>query len=246
MPTEGELTYYEDLGEAGRLHSINKPFSDRDCGTLLMQVGAILSLMPPPPARVLECGCGPGWLCQLLQKRGYDTTGIDVAPDAIRLAEESPLFPQLAPPTFRVADVEDLPFENEFDVVLFFDALHHAVDEQGAIDSAYRALKPGGVCITSETGPGHARKSREVVERFGVTEKDMPPTLIRRLGGKAGFRRVAFYPRADEIGKYLYGKPEAGQRRLTRLKQTWPFNYLVALAMILFLKRSYGITVLHK
>jgi SAM-dependent methyltransferase len=246
MPREGELTYYEAIGEAGRRHAINKPFSDSERGTLLMQVGAIVSLVPPPPARILECGCGAGWFCHLLQKCGYDVTGIDVSPDAIRLAAENPLFPGIEPPTFLVADAEALPFEAEFDIVLFFESLHHSVDEQAAIACAYRALKPGGRCIASETGPGHARKSREVVRQFGVTDKDMPPRLIRRLGRRAGFRRTVIYPRADEIGRYLFGGATGGQRAPRGWKHRWPFNFLTAVAMILFLKRRYGIAVLHK
>jgi SAM-dependent methyltransferase len=246
MPRDGELTYYHDIGAEGRAFALNKPFSEPDCGTTLMQVGAILSLLPPPPSRILECGCGPGWLCHILQKRGYQVTGIDVASDAIRMAEEKPMFADLAPPTFQVADAENLPYEDEFGAVIFFGALHHSVDEQAAVNSAYRALKPGGVCIASETGPGHARKSREVVERFGVTEKDMPPSLIRRLGLRAGFRRIEIHPRADEIGKYLYTKPASDQRGLARLKHIWPFNYLVAVALMLFMKRGYGLTVMYK
>ncbi len=246
MPREGELTYYEAIGEAGRRHALNKPFSDSQRGALLMQVGALVSLLPPPPARILECGCGAGWLCHLLQKCGYDVTGTDVAPDAIRLAVENPLFPGIEPPTFLVADSEALPFEAEFDVVLFYESLHHSVDEQAAIACAYRALKPGGRCIASETGPGHARKSREVVRQFDVTDKDMPPRLIRRLGRRAGFQRTAIYPRADEVGRYLYQRPAGGQGAPRGWKQRWPFNYLAAVAMILFLKRRYGIAVLYK
>jgi SAM-dependent methyltransferase len=213
---------------------------------MLMQVGAIAALLPPPPGRILECGCGPGWLCHLLQKRGYDVTGVDVSPHAIQLADEHPLFTNIDPPTFQVAEVESLPFVEEFDAVLFFDALHHAEDEQAAVRSAYRALKAGGVCIASETGPRHAEKSRAVAERFDVTEKDMTPALIRRLGRRAGFSRVRFYPRADEMGKYLYPAPDERKGWRRWLIRARPFNYLVVLAMMLFLKRSYGITVMYK
>jgi SAM-dependent methyltransferase len=246
MAREGELTYYEHIGEHGRRSAVNKPFAYPDCGTMLMQVGAITSLLPPSPGRILECGCGPGWLCYLLQKRGYDVTGVDVSPHAIRLAEEHPLFADLEPPTFRVAEAEALPFFEEFDAVLFFDALHHAEDEQAAVRCAYRALKAGGVCIASETGPRHAEKSRAVAERYGVTEKDMTPAVIRRLGRRAGFRRVRFYPRADEIGKYLYPRPDERHGWRSWLTRARPFNYLVVLAMMLFLKRNYGITVMCK
>ena len=52
MPRTGELTYYEKIGEAGRNHALSKPFSDEECGLNLMRVGALFSLLPPPPARI--------------------------------------------------------------------------------------------------------------------------------------------------------------------------------------------------
>src|SRR5437763_1282830 len=112
MPRTGELTYYERLGEGGQQFALAKPFSDADCGLYLMRVGALFSLLPPPPARVLECGCGTGWLAHLLARRGYEVVATDVAPDAIRLARENPVFRQGAPPEFLVADTEKLEFES--------------------------------------------------------------------------------------------------------------------------------------
>jgi len=247
MPLEGELTYYQAIGEAGRQHALNKPFSDEAVGELLMQVGAIIQLLPAPPASVLECGCGTGWLSQLLQKSGYQVVGIDVSPTAIHLAKSFPLFREIEPPQFLVADAESLTFDTQFDVVLFFDALHHSANEQAVINSAYRALKRGGICIASETPSGHAENSREVVERYGVTEKDMPPSRITRLGKVAGFRKIKVYPRADEIGKRLFCRDQQKRRWPTRmLTRIWPFNYLTVLSMMMFRKRNYGITMLSK
>jgi SAM-dependent methyltransferase len=247
MPLAGELTYYEVIGACGRFHALNKPFSQEDCGVHLMQVGAILELLPPPPARVLECGCGTGWLARILQKRGYDVVGTDVAPDAIDLARNNTYFDDAEPLDFHVADSEDLPFDEEFDAVVFFDALHHCIDEQAAIDSAYRALKPGGVCIASETNRGHSRKARDVAERYDVTEKDMPPGLIARLGRAAGFRNATFYPRADNIGACLFGRQPTGRPWLSRLMQRFRFlRYLGVVRLMGFVKRNRGIIVLHK
>src|SRR5262245_23773530 len=89
MPKEGELTYYHRLGEDGRRHALHKPLSDQECGLQLMRIGGLMALLPPPPCRVLECGCGTGWLTRWLHQRGYEAVGTDVAPDAIRLARES-------------------------------------------------------------------------------------------------------------------------------------------------------------
>lgn len=247
MPGQGELTYYQVIGEEGRQHALNKPFSDEEAGELLMQIGAIIQLLPAPPSRILECGCGTGWLSQILQKSGYQVVGIDVSQIAIQLAQDFPLFRELEPPQFLVAATEHLTFDSQFDVVLFFDALHHSENEQEAINSAYRALKPGGVCIASETPAGHAENAREVVERYGVIEKDMPPSRIARLGKAAGFKKIKMYPRADEIGKRLFSRDLQKRRWLTQmLIKIWPFNYLTVIAMMMFRKRNYGIIMLTK
>src|SRR5262245_5592710 len=152
MPRRGELTYYERIGEAGRAHAVGKPFSDDECGLYLMRAGALLSLLPPPPARLLDCGCGTGWLSYFLTRRGYEVVGTDVSTDAIRLAKTNPLFRNGPTPTFSVADSESLTFSSEFDAVVFFDSLHHATDESAALAGAFRALRPGGVCIARAPG----------------------------------------------------------------------------------------------
>src|SRR5437016_13465332 len=103
MPNAGELTYYERIGDAGRRHAAGKPFSDDECGLYLMRAGALMSLLPPPPARVLECGCGTGWLAYFLAQRGYDVVATDVSPDAIALAKAHPVFAQGGAPEFIVA-----------------------------------------------------------------------------------------------------------------------------------------------
>jgi SAM-dependent methyltransferase len=173
-----------------------------------MEVGAVFMLLPPPPSRVLECGCGPGWLTYFLAKSGYDVVGQDVNGQAVELAKKRALF-QTTPckPDFIICDYERLPFANQFDAVVFFDSLHHAVDLDGAITGALAALKAGGRLIASEPGVGHASASRQVVEEYDVTDKDTPPSLTLRLGLKAGFSTGEIYPHAALIGRSLYRKP---------------------------------------
>ena len=71
--------------------------------------------------------------------------------------------------------------------------------------------------LTSEPGRGHAAASAEVIEEFGVTERDMPVGRIRRAGEAAGLVHVATLSRADELGSHLYGwvgKPPTLRSRL--------------------------------
>jgi 2-polyprenyl-3-methyl-5-hydroxy-6-metoxy-1,4-benzoquinol methylase len=216
MATEGELQYFETIGEAGRAHSIGKPFSDANRGGLLLEVGALLSLLPDPPASVLDCGCGTGWLTWLLQRSGYAATGIDVAPLATDLAVANPPYTGMEPPRFVTGDVEGMGFDREFDAVVFFDSLHHVVDEEAALRKVLRALKPGGICVTSEPGDGHADASCHQVEAYGVTERDMPAHHIVSVAKRVGYAKAVTYPRADHVGVRLYGSPPSTDPRWKR------------------------------
>jgi SAM-dependent methyltransferase len=244
MPRKGELTYYEAIGAEGLRSALNKPFSEARRGLHLMEIGALFSLLPPPPARVLECGCGTGWLTYFLAKSGYRAVGTDVSALAIRAAAENPLFAASARPEFVVADWEALDYQDEFDAVIFYESLHHSLDEQKAVRCAYRALRPGGVLIASETGVGHEAAWREVAERYDVTEKDMPPKRILKLGAAAGFRRRLVYPRGDHLGRLLYGKPVSAWKAAAT--SVWPLKYLAVLFKMMFGKRNFGLVVMYK
>jgi SAM-dependent methyltransferase len=221
MPAPGELTYYERIGPELREHALNKPFSDQRRGAMLMEVGAIFLLLPPPPCRILECGCGPGWLSYLLAKSGYDVVGQDVNEKAVELARSNPMFRDLAtPPAFVVSDFEQLAFESEFDAVIFFDSLHHSIDQRLALTRAFRALKPHGIVIASEPGAGHAEYAREFAQEWAVTDKDAPPSLVGALGRAVGFSAVRTYPHAETLGPALYSSapgPMAWLGRLLRI-----------------------------
>ena len=65
--------------------------------------------------------------------------GVDASREMIASARVN--FPHLH---FEVADATALPFQNEFDAVLSNAALHWIRDQQAAIASISRALKPGG------------------------------------------------------------------------------------------------------
>ncbi len=210
MAKQGEIDYVARIGEIGAEHALLKPFSAPDCGRLLADLGGIFMVLPPAPARLLDLGCGSGWTSVFYARRGYLVTGQDIAPDMIVLAERNRAEAALDNLDFRVCDYEALDFSAEFDAAVFYDALHHAEDPAQAIASAYRALKPGGVLVTIEPGVGHAAAelSKQAVEAFGVTERDMPPSEIARLGRAAGFREVRVYPTPKMLAMIQYEMPK--------------------------------------
>src|SRR5262245_39004338 len=88
MGKQGEIDYLRNLSEPEVRHAKHKPFSDTGCGAYLMEIGAVMSLLPVPPARLLDVGCGTGWTSRFFAHRGYDVVGLDIAPDMVDHAEE--------------------------------------------------------------------------------------------------------------------------------------------------------------
>ena len=244
MAKQGEIDYLKNIGAGGIAHAIRKPFSDADCGPLLAEIAAVMSLLPPPPARLLDLGCGTGWTSAFFARRGYQVVGQDISEDMIRCANMIKDKEQLDNLEYVMCDFENMNFDCEFDCAVFFDSLHHSVNEEEAIRMVYKALKPGGVCITSEPGKGHERdpKAVEAVRKYNVTEKDMPPRKIIRLGKKAGFRKFRVFPHAKFLNGRLYRYQNANslERFVSFIRN------LVAVVLLLLGTRYDGIVLMIK
>lgn len=233
-PKRGEREYFARIGPEGIAHSNGKPFSDDRCAINLSNLTAILEMFEAPPRRVVEFGCGVGWLSLLLARRGYEVTGVDISPDAIAAACAQRDAQGVRGAEFRVDDYEHFAAAGAFDYALFYDSLHHAEDERAALRCAYRALKPGGMLLAFEPGRGHSQKadSLRAVREFGVHEKDMPADYIVQLAREAGFQRHVFLPRPYEVMRRLY-RPTYG--RVSTQKDLFSRYVLSKLRLIRFM-----------
>jgi SAM-dependent methyltransferase len=206
-PKQGERDYFARIGEEGRRHALRKPFEDHET-TLrhLAEFSAMLSLMQPPPARIVEFGCGPGWLSLMFAQTGYEVIGVDISPEAIALAEAERIRRGIDHASFRVGDYESIEIGEPTHYVIFYDALHHAESEEAALRCAHRTLGPNGIVMCIEPGEGHGDTplARQVVADYGVHEKDMPPEKIIELGQRVGFRRHLVLPRPGDYVRQLY------------------------------------------
>lgn len=105
----------------------------------------------PKKVSILEIGCGPGrtarYLSQRLKCKNY--TAIDSDPKMIAHAES--LNKGNSKVIFQVADVYDLPFEDEsFDIVLDMDTLHHVIRWKKSLREIRRVLTRKGKLLLRE------------------------------------------------------------------------------------------------
>jgi SAM-dependent methyltransferase len=111
-------------------------------------------------ARVLDAGCGRGYLTMLLAQVGFDCVGCDVSPDAIENAHGRD----------RVAYVQSplatLELGETFAAVLCIDVLYHVVDDaewQRSLAALHAHTQPGGhLCIVENltAEPSHSPHCR--------------------------------------------------------------------------------------
>ncbi len=101
---------------------------------------AFFEILPSTPAKALEVGCGEGRVCRDLRSRGYDVTGLDLAPTLVEAARD-------ADPrgTYVVGDAAALPFDDGlFDLVVSYNSLIDVEDMPAAVAEAGRVLRFGG------------------------------------------------------------------------------------------------------
>jgi len=103
----------------------------------------------PPPASILDLGCGAGRTSSALARAGWKTIALDLSEPLLRVAHQRR--PALS---LLLADAAALTFRSAvFDAVLFsFNGLDYIYPERAreeCVAEVYRVLRPGGVFIFS-------------------------------------------------------------------------------------------------
>jgi SAM-dependent methyltransferase len=99
----------------------------------------------PPPAKVLEVGCGSGAVAGALHERGYSVVGVDTAEILVRKADQR--FPAV---TFVAGSIDQLaPELGPFDAIGLFDVLEHLDDPLSLLKAAIRHARPGALVVAT-------------------------------------------------------------------------------------------------
>lgn len=123
---------------------------------------------PPPPATVLEIGCGPfGGFVPALRAAGYEAVGVD--PEAPEGAE------------YRPGEFESYESRTAVDMVVASLSLHHVADLDDVLDRIAAALRPDGTVVVIEWAWERfdERTAQWCFERLGATDAE-PGWLHRR------------------------------------------------------------------
>lgn len=160
--------------------------------------------------KILEIGCGRGWLCQKLRKYGTPT-GIEPVSGVIKYAKK--IFPGIEFHAMLPSQyLEDHP-GRKFDLVVSSEVLEHATNKSQFIAEAAKMLKPGGHILLTTPRAEHyqdfirfyGEDSKQPVEEW-VSEKE-----VLQLFSENGF---------EPIGKKFFS-PLSGNHPEILMTQLW-------------------------
>ena len=153
-----------DHGWRGRLHH---EISERTANLALATVAG--------PHRVLDLGCGTGYLLRTLASRYGDAeqlVGIDAAPEMVKTATAVTHDDRL---TFAPGVAEQIGYPDEtFDLIVSTTSFDHWTDQQAGLHECARVLRRGGRLV--------------LVDQFSWL---LMPTMLTSRRGKARTRRRA-------------------------------------------------------
>ncbi|HVC74934.1 MAG TPA: methyltransferase domain-containing protein [Candidatus Micrarchaeaceae archaeon] len=164
MPPHRDLAAFDERAlsyEGGWRGKLHHEIADRTATLALAQT--------TKPMRVLDVGCGTGYLLRLLAGRcssAVELAGVDPAPTMIGLAEAAACDERL---TFSVGFAEHLPYlDGAFDLLVSTTSFDHWADQRAGLAECARVMRPGARLV--------------LVDQFSAW---LAPTLLVGRRGKA-------------------------------------------------------------
>ncbi|MBI5465410.1 class I SAM-dependent methyltransferase [Candidatus Gottesmanbacteria bacterium] len=137
----------------------------------------LIKLATEKKGKVVDLGCGSGWLSLELARNGMKVVGIDVSPDRIKIAKkflkENPFKKNFGKVEYLVDDLNKIDFpENSFDAVVVWDTLHHFPNLDEILIKVKRWLKPQGKFVVYDhIGNKLLKFGSQILELFWSKEK---------------------------------------------------------------------------
>lgn len=206
------------------------PYGQHDPAATVMHIQrlsyAIRAARPHLGAQMLDMGCGWGLSSEFAAYLGLDVTGVDINPEFVSLVNQ-----RAALRRFQVravnATFDDYVPDRAFDLILFYECLHHAVRPWAVVERLAPSLAPGGAMVLAGEPINEAWRhwgirldllSVYCIRKFGWFESGWSLDFIKAVFARANMTVEASYDPA--VGHTLVARAIPPQRAaLARIAQ---------------------------
>jgi ubiquinone/menaquinone biosynthesis C-methylase UbiE/DNA-binding HxlR family transcriptional regulator len=116
-----------------------------------------------PTIVIADLGAGEGIISQLLARRAETVYCIDNSKRMVEVGTDLAVKNGFNNLVYKYGDIENVPLDNDqVDLALLSQALHHAIQPLQALKEAHRILKPGGQLIVLDLHEHLFEKAREL------------------------------------------------------------------------------------
>ncbi|MFQ5506180.1 MAG: FAD-dependent oxidoreductase [Planctomycetota bacterium] len=149
----------------------------------------------PEPGRALDVGCAAGYFLEVLRRRGWDVSGVELSPEIARHARQ-----ELGIEDIYVGDLRDSEHgEKSFDLITMWDLVEHVPEPLSLLRKAASLLADDGHLVI-ETQNVESRFARLLGARWQHYKHlehlyHFSPATIRKLLDDAGLEIVENTPR---------------------------------------------------
>ncbi|MGB8980805.1 MAG: methyltransferase domain-containing protein [Anaerolineales bacterium] len=151
---------------------------------------------------VVDLGAGPGYIVDLLVRRGVKTLAVDTSSDSLDALEQR----MKGSGDFlgtRVSQADKVPVDDqEADAVLLIETIEHLDDDilEGILNETYRIIKPGGWLAVTTPNDENLAELETICPHCGCIYhtyqhvRSWHPNVLKEYMAKIGFDRVVCKP----------------------------------------------------
>ena len=99
----------------------------------------ILKYVPNKKIKILDLGCGTGFVSQTIKSMGYSIDCLDIFHDALRFCMK-----RNAGDDYYLVNLYFMPFSEQYNLISAFDVIEHINDDCKVLKNIHSALKRGG------------------------------------------------------------------------------------------------------
>jgi glycosyltransferase involved in cell wall biosynthesis/ubiquinone/menaquinone biosynthesis C-methylase UbiE len=168
-------------GSRGKLNSRVEQFAARLAGHC------------PPPARILDLGCGTGEIAAAIDQMGYQVTACDFAEEMLAVARSN-YFATAVDWVRLEPDWQTLPFaDGSFDGIVASSVFEYLDDVHQVAAEVSRVLRPEGVLLLTVPNPANVVRKLEARLQSASVFHRLAPALrkVQRLDSYAAYLRLS-------------------------------------------------------